>query len=280
VGVAAVAAAATAAPDPNQHVGGMSGIVPVRAAGKARTSNALLVYHNGPVMTAGASVTAVFWGTSWSNATAAGDKVGGIDTFYQGVGGTSYLHTNSEYTQSGGQHVGLAVSYGGHKLDLTSSGTKAPSTSDVLAVVARNVTSPVANGYYPVYSDMPRGNNGYCAWHSWGTIGTTPVQFAFFFRLDGDPGCDPGSTVSGQSQGLAALGNVSGHELSEALTDPRGSGWYDRTGAENSDKCAWTFGSTSVSFTNGSSWKIQGNFSNAAYGANAGYGPRGCIQTS
>ena len=64
----------------------------------------------------------------------------------------------------------------------------------MLAVVARNITNPKTNGYYPVYSDQPRGNAGYCAWHSWGTINGVLVQFAFFFNLDGDAGCDPGDT--------------------------------------------------------------------------------------
>ena len=54
------------------------------------------------------------------------------------------------------------------------------------------IANPVANGYYPVYSDQKRGNAGYCAWHSYGTIRGVPVQVAFFFKLDGDPGCDPG----------------------------------------------------------------------------------------
>ena len=67
------------------------------------------------------------------------------------------------------------------------------------------------------------------------------MQFAFFFNLDGDLGCDPQSTITTESQGLAALANVSGHELSEARADPRGSGWYDSSGQENGDKCAWTF---------------------------------------
>jgi hypothetical protein len=67
--------------------------------------------------------------------------------------------------------------------------------------------------------------------------------------------------------------------LSEAVTDPRNGGWYDRQGAENSDKCAWTFGSDLISFpSNGSTWKIQGNWSNAAYSTGTGsYGVRGCI---
>ncbi len=104
------------------------------------------------------------------------------------------------------------------------------------------ITDPVPNGYYPVYTDQPRGHAGYCAWHSYGTASGVPVQFGFFFKLDGDAGCDPGDTRTGHSQGLAALANVSGHELSEAVTDPRNGGWWDKSGAENADKCAWTFG--------------------------------------
>ena len=118
-----------------------------------------------------------------------------------------------------------------------------------------------------------------------GTVGGPgngiPVQFAFFWNLDGDPGCDPQSTVKGESQGLAALANVSGHELSEARTDPASGGWYDSSGAENGDKCAWTFNVPYVTFTDGSLWKIQGEWSNAAYTAGTGYpnsaGQKGCL---
>jgi hypothetical protein len=138
------------------------------------------------------------------------------------------------------------------------------------------ITSPVANGYYPVYVDTPRGQARYCAWHSYGSCNGTPVQFAFFFNLDGDRGCDPGDTQSGHSQGLAALANVSGHELSEAVTDPRHGGWWDSSGAENSDKCAWTFGAGLVSL-GATKWKIQGNWSNAAVGTSAAYDGKGCI---
>lgn len=91
------------------------------------------------------------------------------------------------------------------------------------------------------------------------------MQFAFFWSLDGDPGCDPQDTTTGHSQGLAALANVSAHELSEARTDPRNGGWYDRSGAENGDKCAWTFNVPFVAFPNGTDWKLQGEWSNAAY---------------
>src|SRR5207249_4216746 len=101
--------------------------------------------------------------------------------------------TNSEYSGSTGP-VSTTVTSSGHLFDASATPTGAPSTAAVLAVVARNISSPVANGYYPVYSDRARGNAGYCAWHSSGMIGSTPVQFAFFFNLDGDSGCAAGSS--------------------------------------------------------------------------------------
>ncbi len=79
------------------------------------------------------------------------------------------------------------------------------------------------------------------------------------------------------SQGVAALATVSGHELGEALTDPHLNAWYDASGEENADKCAWTFGHPLQTFSNGSRWKVQGNYSNAAAAARSGYNRGGCI---
>jgi hypothetical protein len=251
------------------------GIVHVRGAGRpARPpSNPNLLYHGGAIMTSSV-VKAIYWGSSWG--TGAGDKITGLARFYGGVGGTGYMNTNTEYTGTNGQ-VGTGVTYQGHVFDTSAAPRKAPSTSAVQAVVARSITNPVANGYYPVYSDLKRGNAGYCAWHSYGSVNGVPVQFAFFFNLDGDAGCDPADPGTIHSQGLEALANVSGHELSEAVTDPRNGGWWDAAGAENSDKCSWTYGGN-ISI-GGQSWKIQGNWSNAAYNARSGYDGAGCIQT-
>jgi hypothetical protein len=71
---------------------------------------------------------------------------------------------------------------------------------------------------------------------------------------------------------------VSGHELSEVLTDPQLNAWYDQRGSENADKCAWTF--NGLVTIGAQSWKIQGNWSNAAANTNSGYANGGCIQTS
>jgi len=258
------------------------------AAKAARTAlaakrNANMTYHGGKIMTS-ATVKSIFWGPKWSSATFAGDKVTGLDSFYAGFNQSHYALTSDEYTDTvgGGHQVGPTILNLSHVVD-TSTASGGNSTAAILAEACKWFTGPNdGSAYYAVYTDLPRGNAGYCAYHSAGTCGGVPVQFAFFWSLDGDPGCDPGSTVSGHSQGLAALANVSAHELSEARSDPANPGaWYDRQGAENGDKCAWTFNVPSVTFSNGSAWKLQGEWSNAAFTAGTGYpnsaGQRGCL---
>jgi len=249
-----------------------------KAAGpRSRTPN--MTYHGGKIMPT-AVTKAIFWGTSWGSYT--GDKISGIDTWYSGFNQSNYSATSDEYSGSNGQ-VGSSTTHQGHIID-TSASTSGGNTSTILAEVCKVITNPdpSGNGYYAVYADTPRGNAQYCAYHSVGTCGGTTVQFAYFFKLDGDAGCDPGDTSGLHSQGLAAIANVSGHELSEARTDPASPGaWYDGQGAENGDKCAWSFGAPLVTFSDGNQWKIQGEWSNAAYTAGTGYannsGQKGCL---
>ena len=238
-----------------------------------------MTYHGGKIMPT-AVIGTIFWGTSWGSYS--GDKITGIDSYYTGWSGSNYAKASDEYTGTNGQ-VGPTSTYTGHHIDSTAASGGA-NTSTILAEVCKVIPSPdtSGNGYYAVYTDLPRGNAGYCAWHSAGSCGGTPVQFAFFWKLDGDAGCDPSDTSGLHSQGLAALANVSGHELSEARSDPASPGaWYDSSGNENGDKCAWTFGAPLVAFTNGTQWKIQGEWSNAAYTAGTGYpnssGQKGCL---
>ncbi len=89
----------------------------------------LLVYHGGTVMSAGAAVQPIFWGTSWSNATFVGDKITGLQSFYSGMGGTSYDKTNSEYTDASGAHVGSGVSLGATLVDTSAAARCSASAS-------------------------------------------------------------------------------------------------------------------------------------------------------
>lgn len=277
-----------AAPPMRLSAGPARGIVlphgALHAARPKRSPN--MTYHGGKIMPTAVS-KAIFWGTSWP--AYSGDEITGIDSFYTGFSGSNYAKTGDEYTGSNGQ-VGATSTHQGHVID-NSAASGGGSTSAILSEVAKEVTAgnivldASGNSYVPVYTDLPRGNAGYCAWHSAGTINGVVVQFAFFWKLDGDPGCDPTDTTTTHSEGLAALANVSAHELSEARTDPASPGaWYDGSGQENGDKCAWTFGAPTVSFPNGTQWKLQGEWSNAAYTAGTGYpnssGQKGCLSGS
>jgi hypothetical protein len=253
-----------------------------QSSGASGTSPSM-TYHNGTVLHTTVTVP-IFWGTNWANPSFVGDKISGLTTFYQTIGGSNYAATSDEYTDTSGQ-VTSAISFSGPIVDTSQAAKNGSRTSPILAEVcnalAASKITPVTNGYYPVYTDTPRGHAGFCAWHSWGSCNGVNVQFAFFFSLDGDPGCDPVDTSGLHSQGLAALANVSGHEISETRTDPRGAGWFDASGAENGDKCAWVFGTPLLTFGTNSQWKIQGNWSNAAYNAGTGYansaGQNGCL---
>ena len=252
------------------------------AARVAPPASADMTYHGGPILPS-ATITAIYWGSSWGTYT--GDKITGLDKWYGNVGtvaggaGSSYEASVNEFNDSTGHYVTSATTYQGHVVD-PSALPKRLSTSAVLAEVCKVITKPVASAYYPVYVDKKRGNTGYCAYHSWGSCNGTAIEFGFFFNLDSDAGCDPQSTVSGESQGLAALANVTGHELSETRSDPNGNAWYDSGGSENGDKCAWFFGGPYVTFLDGTNWKVQGNWSNYDYDHSTGYanssGQKGC----
>jgi len=249
---------------------------------RAVHANLDMTWHGGNILTS-THTAAIFWGTSWGNSSFVSDKIMGLDSWYNGIAGSAYGATPDEYTGPNGTQVSNLITYQGHYIHLTSSPRHAPRTSEILAEVCKVIPQSrlLTDGFYAVYVDTPRAHTNYCAWHSVGSCSGTQVQFAFFFNLDGDAGCDPQSTITSESQGLAALANVTGHELSETRSDPQLNAWYDSSGAENADKCAWTFGGPSVNFSNNTKWKIQGNWSNFAYDNNLGFpnssGQNGCV---
>ena len=66
------------------------------------------------------------------------------------------------------------------------------------------------------------------------------------------------------------MASIIAHELEETATDPDLNAWYDTRGAENADKCAWTFGATTTlngakynMTLGGKNYLIQQNWVNA-----------------
>jgi hypothetical protein len=125
----------------------MAGIHWARGQAKAHGGGSPdLLYHGGPVLTqqsgGAAAVTSIFWGTGWS-----GDgqnKKDWIDTFYKGMSSSSYESTNTEYTQSGGAHVGTSFTVGGGVTDLSAGPRSGNKTGPILAEVCKMISRPVA----------------------------------------------------------------------------------------------------------------------------------------
>jgi len=246
-------------------------------------SSALLTYRGGNVLHANKTM-AIFWGSEWSNASFAGDKISGLDQFFSGFSGSRYAGTGSEYSDRMA-YVSNQSTYLGKVLDLSAAPRRALGVAGAIAEACKiTKNSPDPNAVYFLYTSTGAGNVNYCAWHSWGNCSNgAPIQVAYMPRLDGIAGCDPQDGTTGHSEGLAAIANVTAHELLESMTDPRGTGWMDASGSENGDKCAWSFpsGNGVSTFANGSLWKVQMEWSNAAYKAGTGLanlnGQKACI---
>lgn len=252
-----------------------------RGATRQATSSPLMTSHGGPVIHA-SKTKAIFWGTEWSKAAFAGDKISGLDAFFAGFGASSYAASATEYSDAAGP-ISSASTYLGHSLDLTKAPTRALKTSSAVAEVCKvTANNPDPDAIYFIYTSTGAGKVNYCAWHSWGACSNgKKVQVAYMPKIDNIAGCDPQDTSTTHSQGLAAVANVTAHELLEAITDPRGTAWYDASGNENGDKCAWSFPPVLSTFSNGSQWKLQMEWSNAAFAAGTGLpnrsGQNACI---
>jgi hypothetical protein len=229
----------------------------------------LLTYHNGPVIKA-SKTQAILWGPQFSNGSFPADLIPGLDQFYGGWSGSRYNGLNTEYGDGTGL-ITASSTYLGHVFDGSTPPSGALSTTQAVAEgCAMSGQNPDPSALYIIYTPTFPSNVGYCAWHSWGNCSNgKAIQVAYEPNPAGVAGCDPADATTGHSQMLASLVNTSAHELAETETDPRGTGWFDRQGNENADKCAWQF-STLVTLANGSSWKIQKNWSNAAKGCLSG----------
>jgi hypothetical protein len=247
-------------------------------AGTTSTSSAAMTFHGGNVLPHVAA-RVVLAGAKWRDPAFAADKITGLDSFYGGYGGSTYAATADEYIGANGL-VGAALRYQGHDAPLPAS---VDGTS--MAAVANAACAEFASGsfqaetggtqYIAVYSDMKRpASVKYCAYHGAVSCSRQTVTVAFFWNLDADGGCGAQDYITGHSPGLAALANVTAHELHEARTDPLINAWYDAQQNEVGDKCAWTFASPYVTFRNGSRWKLQAEWSNAAYSLSRGVANR------
>ena len=206
-----------------------------------------LLYHGGPIQTA-PKIYVVFWGSAWNGSGDPNGEKNLLINFYNAIGGGRWLNSVTQYTQSGGAHVGNAGNiYGGSYVDTTSSPPSRPSQSQMAAEAAKaaahfgNYTASAAYIVAMPHGIKPSGfGTQYCAYHSsTSAAGNTIAWTNLPYMSDAGTSCGAGSVNSpGTMDGVTIVG---GHEQGETETDPfPNSGWLDSGGAENGDKCAWT----------------------------------------
>ena len=259
--------------DPAGHSSEILGVVP--AHGQARpggggggTGGNNLVYHNGPVMLTNKTVS-IYWAPAgWSIASGYKNVINGFfgnvatntgattsnvyfaDTQYYNLSNQKILNTGA--TSGAVDYTGSFPSAGQQCSDGVSQTTVCVTDAQIQAAVAAAVPTPDPNTIYFVFTPQNVGSCAgstcafayYCAYHSSFTVGNKTWIYANQPYADTVPAaCDSGQHPNaGTDPGADATLNVASHEHNEAITDPFGSAWYDRKGAENGDKCAWTFG--------------------------------------
>lgn len=226
------------------------------------TSGGNLVDHGGKILPT-SNTYAIWWGTQSAFPS---DAKTGLDALFTGLNGSSLLGVTNQYMRGGTSTTSFHTNW----TDTSTPPNHGPNVgtivSEVCRMIGQNGTTPDPTGIYFVYtSNFPRGGN-YCAWHSHGTCNGVDIQVAYMPNTTGIAGCDPGNLYgcNSYSQGTRSLANVTSHEFMEAITDADINAWYDSSGAENGDKCAWKF-SGCVTLPNGS-WQLQQEWSNAVSG--------------
>lgn len=220
-----------------------------------------IINHGGPIM--GGTVNAyIIWYGNWNQGNGSDNAAGQqlVRTFLGSIGGSNYFKINTTYPGVSG-----AVSLKGETSDAGSLGTRL-SDANIQTIVASAINtgklpSDQSGVYFVLTSSDVSERSGfctkYCGWHTYGTIGGSNIKYSFVGNAHRClSSCAPQTISPNGNAGVDAMISVIAHELEEAVTDPNLNAWYDSKGAENADKCAWTFGSAQTQLPSGAFYNM------------------------
>ena len=218
-------------------------------AGTTGTLSAI-TNHGGPVM-AGPKPFLIWYG-NWNQSNGSDTPAG-----QQIVRDFLFGNSNSPYFQINGTY-GAASSYTPVLLETTVAAAKgggALSDNSIATIVQNAINSKAlpkdSDAVYFVLTSSDVNKTGfcsqYCGWHTHGTLGGTDIKYSFVGNANRClNSCAAQTTGPNGNAGVDGMVSVIAHELEEATTDPDLNAWYDSAGAENADKCAWTFGQNQI----------------------------------
>ncbi len=301
--------AGAAAPRTGHAHGPIRGIVPSRQSHNGRTGSSTssnLIYHGGPVLDQGNTAYAIFWSPSNWSQPIPGSYQTLITRYLTDVAAATRTGTNTNTnvydaaTQYGPTTSGTTLTHAGTLSNLTTFGGAYPDTAPITNDCRDRATSVCVsdaqmvkqltaftqaqglpqNGSAIYFVFTPKGvgscyaNNScsftqFCAYHSnSGGLLYANMPFADTVPAACDAGFHPNASIDPNAD---ATINVLSHEHNETITDPLGSAWYNSSGYENGDLCAWNFGGISGSSAynqtlNGDHYALQQEWSNAHNG--------------
>jgi hypothetical protein len=237
-------------------------------------------YHNGPVLHGTVNMYYIWYG-DWSQ----DSKANAILTNWgNSIGNSPYEKINTTYGDTTGNVSGDIALAGSTNVAASTFGTSLSDSSiaSIVSSVLHAGTFPTdTNALYfvltaPYIAETSGFLSKYCGWHTAGSINGANIKYSFVGNAAAGLGScawQTGNSPNGDPAADAMV-SVMAHELEETASDPNLNAWYDSTGAENADKCAWTFGNTygstggSIANMNlsGHDYLIQQNWVNASGG--------------
>ncbi len=220
-----------------------------------------ITYHGGQVMTT--PTVYLIWYGNWAQTNGTDNAIGQtiVRDFLFGLSNSGYFKINTSY----GAPTGL-VNVGAEYADNYSLGARL-SDSNVRSIVSNTINGGKlprdTNGLYFVLtsSDVAESSGfctKYCGWHTAGSIAGSTLKYSFVGNSARClSGCAAQATGPNGNAGIDGMLSVLAHELEETVSDPLpASGWADSQGAENGDKCAWTFGANPKTAANGAFYNM------------------------
>ncbi len=245
--------------NPNAHNGAVT-------AGSTGQMTPVITYHNGHVLTT--PTVYVIWYGNWNQTSGSDTSTGKslVTTFLTAVSGSPYLKINTTYNNvpSGNILIGGSITDAySQSASLTDAKVQAV-VSHAMALSTPNHLPTDPTGIYFVLTSTDVSESSgfctkYCGWHTSGTIAGSNIKYSFVGNANRClSGCAAQTISPNNNAGVDGMISVIAHELEETITDPNPrSGWADSNGAENADKCAWTFGSALSTAPNGSKYNMK-----------------------
>jgi hypothetical protein len=231
-------------------------------------------YHGGPVMLGNVNVYFIWYG-NWTSGARPSDSQTTVTLLNQffaptgGIGGSGYERINTTYTDANGTPISGNVALAGSTSVGYSNGSRLKDST--IQQIVKNAISSGAlrndpNGVYFVLTSSDVAETSgfctrYCGWHTHANILGSDIKYSFVGNPDRCPNaCEWQTNSPNGDSGADGMANIMAHESEEAISDPDLNAWYDSSGQENADKCAWRFGPVQTTSTGAEYNQVFGNY--------------------